>query len=126
MSDTRVLSVIVPARNAAAHLDRCLRRLSVVGQGKGHRLEVIVVDNGSTDATASIAAQHGARVIHAPGMRVGACRNAGARHAQGDLIGFVDADNEVDAGWAGACVRVLENPAVGLAGYPYRAPASPT
>jgi glycosyltransferase involved in cell wall biosynthesis len=84
------LSVIVPARNAAATLPACLAALAA-SVGAPH--EVIVVDDASSDGTAAIAARAGARVV-ALGQQSGAAiaRNAGARHADGDLLFFTDAD----------------------------------
>ena len=125
---TRVhVSFIVPVRNAAAHLSRCLaaiaadaRRCPEIG------IEIVVVDNGSSDESAEIARGHGASVIDRPGLRVGACRNAGATATRGDILAFVDADNEIGAGWLAACVEVFGEQGTGAAGYAYRAPRDAT
>jgi GT2 family glycosyltransferase len=82
---------------------RCLAALS---QAPAGLLEVIVVDDRSTDATASIAATCGARVIANPdGRGPAAARNAGARVARGDILLFVDADVEVQATTVGRFVE---------------------
>ena len=84
------VSVIVPAHNAAATLEQCLR--SVAGASCRPR-EVRVVDDGSEDSTAAIARGLGGRVITlAPAQGPAAARNAGARAAAGDILFFVDAD----------------------------------
>jgi glycosyltransferase involved in cell wall biosynthesis len=85
-----VISVIVPARNAAATLGPCLDALRA---SVGPEREVIVVDDASTDATAAIAAAHGARVV-ALTRQSGAAvaRNAGAAQARAALLFFTDAD----------------------------------
>jgi len=85
------VSLIMPARNEAAALDFLLaenRRLLP-------EAEIIVVDDGSTDDTAAIAAQHGARVISHPYSKGnGAAVKAGARAATGDILVFMDADGQ--------------------------------
>jgi len=87
------VSVIVPVHNGEATIARCLAALS---QGPADLSEVIVVDDRSTDATAAIAASHGARVMANPsGRGPAAARNAGAQAARGDILLFVDADVEV-------------------------------
>ncbi len=70
---------------------------SLAGSGRGD-LEVIVADGGSTDATASIAAEAGARLIRAPLGR-GQQLAAGARAAGGAWLLFVHADTVLGAGW---------------------------
>lgn len=85
-----VLSVIVPTLNAARTLPATLAAL-----GGG---EVIVVDGGSSDGTAAIAADGGARVISAPRGR-GQQLAAGADHAHGTWLLFLHADTVLGAGW---------------------------
>ncbi|MCA9876889.1 MAG: glycosyltransferase family 2 protein, partial [Thermomicrobiales bacterium] len=58
------MSFVVPARNEAAGIAACVDSLML--QGRRAHVEVIVVDNGSTDATAAIAAARGAHVVHEP------------------------------------------------------------
>jgi len=118
------LSFVVPVRNAAAYLPRCLGSIAAAAAPGRH--EVIVVDNGSTDDSASLASKAGARVLSLPGARVGAVRNAGARVASGRAFAFVDADNEIDCGWGLACAAALSDASVGAAGLPYQAPSPST
>jgi glycosyltransferase involved in cell wall biosynthesis len=89
------LSVIIPAYNEAAYLGRLLESLEVarLQLDPAHAVEVIVVDNASTDETAAIARSHGATVIAEPERRISAVRNAGARAARGQALAFIDADN---------------------------------
>ena len=85
------ISVVVPAFNAAEYLERCLE---AVLSSNGLLYECIVVDDGSTDGSTSIARQVGARVLHVPDGPLGPAhaRNQGVRAAKGSIIFFVDAD----------------------------------
>jgi hypothetical protein len=84
------VTVVIPCFNQGRYLAAALK--SVLDQS--HRpAECIVVDDGSTDDTATIAARSGARVIRQPNRGVSAARNAGLAAAHGDLIVFLDADD---------------------------------
>lgn len=87
------ISVILPARNEAEGLRRTLPALRAVLP----EAEVIVADDGSTDATAQVAAAAGARVLSAPyPMGNGAAIKRGARAATGEVLVFMDADGQHD------------------------------
>src|SRR5664280_3075793 len=86
------VSVIIPAYNAEAFLARALR--SVVAQTFDD-YEIVLVDDGSTDGTAEIARSFKqARYFHQPNRRQPATRNRGLKEAKGELIAFLDADDE--------------------------------
>ena len=86
------ISVIVPAYNAAATIAVCLAPLLKM-QANGEITEIMVIDDGSTDATAALAAETGVRVMPSGGrLGPGGARNVGAQHAHGDVLWFVDAD----------------------------------
>jgi glycosyltransferase involved in cell wall biosynthesis len=84
------LSVVIPVHNSAGDLQQCLASLA---GSQVPPFECIVVDDGSTDDSAAIAASHGARVL-STGLRSGPARarNIGARAATGEIIFFLDAD----------------------------------
>jgi len=69
--------------------------------------EILVVDDGSQDATAEVAETHGARVIRQTNAGPAAARNAGARAARGEVLAFTDADCEPSPGWLEALCRPL-------------------
>jgi glycosyltransferase involved in cell wall biosynthesis len=95
MDDTRLVSVVIPACNAAGTLDQTL--LSVRSQTYNN-LEILVVDDGSSDGTADIGELHAAvdrrvRVISQKSAGVAAARNTGWQNAAADWIAFIDADD---------------------------------
>jgi glycosyltransferase involved in cell wall biosynthesis len=104
-----VVSVVIPARDAAGTLPAVLAAL-------GPDLDVVVVDNGSRDATAALAAAAGARVVEAPRPHRALARNLGAAAARGDKLLFLDADCVPAPGWAAALAGCLD--AAELAGGP--------
>ena len=84
--------VVIPAKNAAAFIDRALA--SVQAQS-APALEVVVVDDGSTDATAAICQSRGVRVVYLSESRgPSAARNCGVAATTAPLIAFLDADDE--------------------------------
>jgi glycosyltransferase involved in cell wall biosynthesis len=97
-----VISVVIPALNAADTLPLQLRALSLQSGDAEH--EVIVADNGSTDTTAQVATAWRSdlriRVVDASSCSgAAAARNLGVRAAGGSLLAFTDADDVVLPGW---------------------------
>ena len=92
-----MLSVVIPALNAAATLGPCLAAL-------GEADEILVADGGSADGTPAIAQRNGAHLVHsAPGRGVQLA--AGAAAAQGDWLLFLHADTQLAPGWREAADR---------------------
>lgn len=90
------ISVVVPAFNEERLLPESLASIRAAMEGfdrLGWSSEIIVCDNNSTDRTAEIARDAGARVVFEPVNQIGRARNAGAACAGGDWIFFVDADS---------------------------------
>src|SRR5438045_4648412 len=98
-----LVTVVVPARNAAATIEAQVRALSA--QTYDGDWEIVVVDNASTDATAEIVARWAdrlpaMRVVEAGGRAsVGHARNAGTAYARGELVAYCDADDEATPEW---------------------------
>jgi len=89
-------SIIIPAFNEENFLPGLLCSIREYGPA---RAEIIVVDNGSTDATSQIAAANGAVVIRTSRLSPGCARNLGAERASGDIFVFLDADVVLTSEW---------------------------
>lgn len=92
-----MISVIVPAYNVEDYIEACL---SSILNSTFHDIELIVVDDGSTDKTAELcdrltSTDGRVRVIHQPNAGVAAARNAGLKASKGEFISFVDSDDVV-------------------------------
>ena len=99
-------SVVIPAYNEEQYLGHCLAALARQ-TCPADRFEVIVVDNGSTDATAEIARRYGGvRVIAEPRKGVAHARQAGFATARGAIIASTDADTVVPPFWV---ERIMEH-----------------
>ncbi|NOY98884.1 MAG: glycosyltransferase family 2 protein [Chloroflexi bacterium] len=115
MNDKRpLISVIVPAYNAETYLAEALQ--SIIDQDYAP-MEIIVVDDGSTDGTAEVAAGFGAeiRYVYQENCGTPAARNKGVSLAQGDIIAFLDSDDL----WSDQKLelqleRLTNNPHVGI------------
>ena len=100
------VSVVVPARNAADLLPKLLAALDRTTYDGVW--ETVVVDDASTDATADLATEWGARVVRLDSQSgPAAARNAGLAAARGSLIAFTDADCEPTPGWLSALTEAL-------------------
>ena len=90
-----MLSFIVPAHNEECELLASLRAIRHAADAAGQPYEIVLVDDDSTDRTAEIAQEVGARVVHVQLRQIAAVRNAGACAARGDVFFFVDADTHI-------------------------------
>jgi glycosyltransferase involved in cell wall biosynthesis len=98
------VSVVIPARNAAATLGPTLDALTGLGA------EVVVVDDGSHDETVSLAERHPAvtQVVRVARLGPGAARNAGVAVTSGEVLAFLDADCVPAPGWMEAGAHALK------------------
>lgn len=82
-------------------------------KGLAESHEVIVVDDASTDATATLAEEAGARVVRVTHRQIAAARNTGARKSRGEFLIFVDADTLATSGAVRAALEAMRDGAVG-------------
>ncbi|MFC1945253.1 glycosyltransferase [Chloroflexota bacterium] len=113
LNELPFVSVVIPAYNAAATISDAIE--AVMAQDyPDNRLEVIVVDDGSTDQTREIVRQYPVRLVHFDrNMGPSAARNAGAGQASGEIFAATDADDKVDRGWLTNIVSGYEKPDIG-------------
>src|SRR5215210_566395 len=109
------ISVVVPLYNKATFVRRTLNSIA---QQTYTDFEVIVVDDGSTDGGAGIVLTEGdprVRVVTQENMGPGAARNRGISEARGELIAFLDADDEWFPRYLEEGVRLLDESGAGTA-----------
>lgn len=120
-----MISFVVPAYNEERCLAGTLAAIHEAARGLGREYEIVVADDGSTDATAAIARAGGARVVSVAFRQIARTRNAGARAAAGERLVFVDADTRVDARVVRAAMAALDAGAVGGGATPVFGPGAP-
>ncbi|NHC25052.1 glycosyltransferase family 2 protein [Nocardioides sp. IC4_145] len=106
------VSVVIPARDDAVALRRCLQLLA---RQTVAPLEVVVVDNGSTDETAAVARELGARVVEEPAVGIPPAAARGYDEARGDVIARLDADSRPGPRWVERVARRMSDPGLDAA-----------
>lgn len=115
-----MVSVIVPVYNGEGWLRRCMESLK---RQSLKNMEILLIDDGSTDGTARICDEYGAlpgvRVIHQENQGIAAARNTGIAEARGDYIGFCDADDLAHPDLYAELYRLLkkENAEISVCGF---------
>lgn len=99
---------IIPAHNESRFLPKTLGSVRAAISRSPVSVEIVVVDNVSTDGTAEVARAHGARVVLETTRCIAAVRNAGARAARGAYLSFADADSLVSANFFERVVANLD------------------
>ena len=117
-----LLSVIIPVYNVEIYLPRCLD--SVIGQTYKN-LEIIIVDDGSTDNSGKIAEQYAAQddriyVIHQENRGLGPARNSGLDVASGDFITFVDSDDWLELNAYETAIYMIEHTGADIVSFQYQ------
>ena len=121
------LDVLIPTRNRARQLSRAIDSLLRAAVPDGLAVTIVPVNNGSTDGTAALlewlSARFKGRIRAVNERRCGKSRalNAGFAATSGMLVGMIDDDEEIDAGWYGSILRAFsERPELDFIGGPYR------
>ena len=107
------ISVIIPAMNEEQNVS-----LAVLSVRQGFHAECTVVDGGSHDATARIAAEAGAEVVHSPPGRARQM-NCGAAHSQGDILLFLHADCCLPESWDTTVRNTVKKPGFALGAFSF-------
>jgi GT2 family glycosyltransferase len=118
-----LVSVVICTYNGAATLRACLDGVASLDYP---RVDTIVVDDGSTDASAAIAREAGARVICTPNRGLSAARNQGLSAAAGEIVAYLDDDASPDLNWLTFVVRTFASTAHAAVGGPNIPPAQDT
>ena len=101
-----MVSVIIPVFNGEAYLRDCLD--NILGQSYTN-LDVIVVNDGSTDNSLMIASEYPVRIINLPRNRgLSVARNSGIDHAKGEYIHFMDVDDQINTGFYQEMVKAIK------------------
>lgn len=108
-----MLSFIVPAYNEALELPATLAAIHAAAGANSEPYEIIVVDDGSTDATPAVAAATDARVVTIHRRQIAAARNAGAHEARGDVLFFVDADTRIASQHVSGAIAAMKGGCAG-------------
>lgn len=107
------VAVIVPVWNGRHHIADCIESLLKLDWPED-ALEILVVDNRSTDRTREIVARYPVRLLVEDEVQSSyAARNRGARATDAEILAFTDADCVVEHGWVRMLVRALAAPSVG-------------
>lgn len=101
------VSIIIPTKNEEKNIERCLRSILLTINYQQSAIEIIIVDNHSTDQTKEISKKLGAKVFTAGPERSNQ-RNFGARKATGSILFFVDADMEIEKEVVSQAVSLLK------------------
>jgi len=114
-TDLPSVSVIVPVRDGASTIADALDAI-LATEYPPERREIIAVDNGSTDATASLIRARPVRYLQEPRRGVSNARNMGIAQSEGEILAFIDADCIAEPQWLPELVRPFADPEVGAVG----------
>lgn len=112
----RTISVIVPFLNRKEDVAGCLDSIESQNLPEGCSLEIIAVDNGSTDGTREALASREIQVLDCPLPGPAAARNLGIEKASGDVVVLIDSDCRARPNWLARLIVPLEEDGVAIAG----------
>ena len=104
------VSIIVPTFNSESTIDECLRSILELDYPK-QKLEVIVIDGGSTDKTTELAKAHPVKLVYSQ-LNPPAAYNLVLKDVENPVIGLVDSDAKVEKSWLRKLVKRLDGPDV--------------
>lgn len=119
MNNNQTISLIIPAYNEEKYLGACLE--ATIKNSGGDFLEIIVVDNASTDNTAAIAGSYpNVKVVREERKGLTKARQAGFKASQGEILAYIDADTQMPPNWSKLAKQEFEqNPKLAALSRPY-------
>lgn len=126
-SEAPLISAIIPVYNARKHLPKHVASVKRAAAMHGD-VEIIYVDNGSTDGSKDYLGDHAnnrIKMFELPEGHVGAVRNLGAEEARGDYFAFIDADCTIPPNYFSVALQALRDAGADAVGSPYALPANP-
>jgi mycofactocin system glycosyltransferase len=111
------VSIVIPVKDRAGELEKCLLSLARLKYPED-RLEVIVVDDGSSDGSPGVAREHGALLVTSGGVGRGpaAARNCGSALASGEILAFIDSDCTASPEWLTELIGAFDDEQVSAVG----------
>jgi len=111
------VSIVIPVMNRAEELRRCLASLTRLAYPR-ERVQIIVVDDGSSDDSPRVGRDFGALVVPSGGRGRGpaAARNVGAAIAGGEILAFIDSDCSASQEWLNELIPAFSDPAMAAVG----------
>lgn len=111
------VSIVIPVKDRADELSRCLSTLDMLEYPQ-EKLQVIVVDDGSSDNSPAVARESGALLVSSGGVGRGpaAARNVGAALAKGEILAFIDSDCTASSRWLNELIHAFDDPAMAAVG----------
>jgi cellulose synthase/poly-beta-1,6-N-acetylglucosamine synthase-like glycosyltransferase len=106
------ISVVIPVRDGESTIGECIDAILATDYPEDRR-EILVVDNGSTDATAAVIRSRPVRYLHEERPGVSNARNRGISESGGEILAFVDADCIVEPQWLTEIASAFQDPDVG-------------
>ena len=104
------LSIIIPAYNEERYIGKCLKSISKAAKDSGHEVEVIVINNGSTDRTREVALSYNqVKVFDELRKGTNRARQLGLTKSSGELIANIDADNMISRDWLNIVFKEFSN-----------------
>jgi glycosyltransferase involved in cell wall biosynthesis len=118
-------SIIIPAKNEEINLHACFGSLAKLNYPPD-KYEVLLIDNGSTDATVELAHTYDVKVFIKPELTISGLRNFGAKESAGKVLAFLDADCTVSPDWLNAAAKWIDHYDVSCFGGPPGIPEQAT
>ena len=121
------ISVIIPVLNGDKYIGRCIDNIKELHNDGSYLLELIIIDNGSTDSTIQIINNQKVKFFILKDSNISGLRNYGVSKSSGEVVCFVDSDCFVDKNWIVNAIKELaDDPKIGIVGRFYDVSDSPT